>query len=458
MRQLHSFEAETSLVGALLLAPETYDTISPLVDSSMFANVQPQLVFEAIKDTLLAGTPVDVVTVSEQLERRGLYVLQQAGGIEFVISVAQNTPSASNITSYAELVRDYARERALFNTANQIKTLLMQDDMTTDERFQQAEALFTGLDLHRGSQQGPVEVKESVQEYVAHLEWLYDNPGLYGVATGLATVDNRLQGLKPGELYIVAGRPGMGKTTYAMQVALSAAQTGHRTFIASQEMPRRQLVQRLVASIGHIPLPLLKNASVLQHEDYSVRLMAATGRLVQLESAMLLIDDRSTMDIDDLRSECRRVHRKHGKLGLVMVDYLQLLTDRTTNSRYDEVSSVSRKLKALAKELDCPVLALSQLSRECDKRPDKRPLLSDLRESGQIEQDADVIQFLYRDEVYNPHSNQHGMMEVITAKFRDGTKGTDYVNFIGAENRVADLPSGARIPQPAQQSQGFQLS
>jgi replicative DNA helicase len=291
----------------------------------------------------------------------------------------------------------------------------------------------------------------AVKDYVKYLSWRFENEGIQGIKTGLREVDTRLQGMKGGELYIVAARPGMGKTTYATNILANAATEGAKCYFSSLEMPRNQLVQRMIASTGQIPLSKLKDASVMGDQELSSRVAPAFEKVKNMN---ITIDDQGGVDIADIRSRCRAKYRKEG-LDLLLIDYLQLIDDRTCKTRFDVVSAVSRKLKALAKELDIPVMALSQLSRAVEQRNDKRPILSDLRESGQIEQDADVIQFLYRDEVYNEHTNSKGICEVDTAKYRDGETGRDFIAFFGAQNRMTDLAHGF-IPEVAPVNQPVQ--
>jgi replicative DNA helicase len=432
-RALYSLEAEQALVGGLLMDAKRFDDISDIVKPEMLHDGRTHQVYTTIVNLVANGSPVDPVTVSEAVDRQA-ETLFPSGSIEYIVDIAKNVMSTANLSAYAHAIKDKAKERSLFEAATQIQSVIMQDGLSTDQRYQEAEAIFTGLNGDDVGSFDFVDMNSAVKEYITDLDWRFNNPGIHGIKTGLTKIDERLHGLNPGELYIVAGRPGSGKTTYAMNMIKESLQNGDSCYFSSLEMPRKQLLQRLMASAGRIHLGRLKDAQKLADDDWT-RITNATHIL---RNQKLFIDDTPALDINEMRSRCRRIKRKHG-LKLVAVDYLQLLEDRGSSSRFDVVSSVSRKLKALAKELEVPVIALSQLSRKVEERNDKRPIMSDLRESGQIEQDADVIQFLYRDEYYNEDSPKKGVLEVITAKFRDGEVGTDYLAFIGAENRIADL-------------------
>lgn len=452
MRELHSIEAEQSVVGGLMIDPKRFDDISDMITSDKFADLGCQVVWDAIDRLSGMGRPIDLVTMDDYLEQKNKSLYLSIGGFEFLADLSSNVPSTANIRQYAQIVVDYSRERSLYAAANEIQQILMREGLNTDERFQEAEAVFTGMDSGDAAE-GGVSIKQAMREYVSFMEWRHDNPGIHGILTGIKTIDERLQGLKAGELYIIAARPAMGKTTYALNIASNAAEKGAQVYISSLEMPRKQLVQRMMAYIGGFTLNSLKTAGVLSDPETSRKVTPVASRIINMG---VTIDDQAALDINELRSRCRRVKRKSG-LDLVVIDYLQLLTDRSANQRFEEISSISRKLKGLAKELDCAVIALSQLSRKCDERSNSRPVLSDLRESGQIEQDADVIQFIYRDEIYNEKTDQKGIAEIITGKFRDGETGTDYLAFVGAESSFKALSYVPQIQEaPAHSKRGFE--
>lgn len=454
MRELYSIEAEQGVVGGLIFKPKAYDEIDGLLTTSMFFDLASRTLFDGICAMQEMNKPVDMITLSEFLEEKDSDLFGSIGGMDYVIDLMQNTPSAANITGWADIIVRFAKEREWFNAAGEVQTVLQTDGMVTDERLQEVESIISAVGQNSSVSDNTVGTVEAVKDYLDFLEYRHENPGIHGLLTGLPNVDERLQGLKGGEVYIVAARPAMGKTTYAMNVAANVGLAGGKVYVSSLEMPTRQLTQRLFAYVGKIPLALLKNAQALSCPDQMPKL---TNVVHQLTKASIRIDDTASQDVNELRTRCRRQKRQSG-LDLLVVDYLQLLTDRRCKNRFDEVSSISRKLKALAKELDCAVIALSQLSRKVEERADKRPILSDLRESGQIEQDADVIQFLYRDDVYNEDSPHRGLAEVITAKFRDGEKGTDFLSFIGSENRFVEfngqLPA---LDKPNPKRSGFSL-
>lgn len=435
MRELYSIEAEQSVVGGLILMPKTYDEVDGLLTENMFYDLSCKTLFSGICAMQEMGKAIDMVTLSEFLEEKDSELFSKSGGMDYVIDLMHNTPSAANITGWADIIVQFSKERNLFNAAAEVQTVLLTDGMNTDERLQEAEAIITAAGQEGAITDNTVGTVEAVKDYLDFLEYRHENPGIHGLVTGLNNIDERLQGMKGGEVYIVAARPAMGKTTYAMNIAANVGLAGGKIYVSSLEMPTRQLTQRLFAYVGKIPLEMLKNAQALSCPDQMPKL---TNVVHQLTKASIRIDDTASQDVNELRTRCRR-QKRQGGLDLLVVDYLQLLTDRRCKNRFDEVSSISRKLKALAKELDCAVVALSQLSRKVEERADKRPILSDLRESGQIEQDADVIQFLYRDDVYNENSPHRGLAEVITAKFRDGEKGTDFLSFIGSENRFQEF-------------------
>ncbi len=451
-RQLYSIESEESFIGALLLDPKRYHDVSE-VRADAFVSPKAKTAYRAIQELSENNQPVDVITVAEHLSGLSQEGFEEIGGLDYLVSLHTSVPGSSNIGAYAKAIQEKAKERGLYNAAVQIQSILMEEGLSTEERFQEAEAIFTSAGGEPKKSNTVTEMPEALKDFVDFLEWRFENPGIHGIKTGFKTVDDRLQGLKPGEVYILAARPAMGKTTYALNVALAAALSKKKVYISSLEMPRRQLIQRLVSMQGRIGLKTLKDASKIQDEEW----VKLTSIFSVLRNTNITIDDQGALDVNELRSRCRRAKRNQG-LDLIVIDYLQLLEDRTASNRFDVVSSVSRKIKSLAKELECPIIALSQLSRKCEERNDKRPILSDLRESGQIEQDADVIQFLYRDEVYNADSERKGIAEVITAKYRDGEIGTDYLAFIGAQSRFGDLEYQ---PEPQElapkQRRGFDL-
>lgn len=435
MRELHSLEAEQAVVGGLMIDPNAFDKIDGELTTDMFTDPGCQMAFNAASVLHELGKPIDLITIAEYLEEQNVQHFNMNGGYAWLAELNRNTPSAANVKSYAGIVEQLSKERGLYYASIEIQNLMLADGLSTEERFQEAEAIFTAAGQDDSSDTDEVSMIDAAKDYLNFLDYRFENPGIHGLITGFPVIDDRLQGLKGGELYIIGARPAMGKTTYAMNIAVNTAINGSKVYIASLEMPVRQLTQRLFAYVGKIPLPLLQNAQILSDEAHGHKLAPA---LQALAKSSIKINDKGSLDVNELRSRCRKQKRTEG-LNLVVVDYLQLMTDRTCKNRFEEISSISRKLKSMAKELDCAVIALSQLNRDLEKRPNKRPVNADLRESGQIEQDADVIQFLYRDEIYNEGTPHKGVCEIITTKMRDGEIGTDYLEFVGSQNMFKAL-------------------
>lgn len=440
-KEMYSRTAEESVIGSLLLLASSEsnvvnDIVTMLSPMDFFIPLT-RAAFTEIVNFVESNEPYDMFLVAEKAQAKSGY-----NYLPDLIEIQQNTPSANNVKAYAHVVQDKAIERNAITRLNDALIEIQGGEGPIRDRVAKADSLLADV-VSDGSQTSMVSAKDAMKQYIEMLEWRFENPGIHGLKTGLKDLDNRYSGWKPGELVVIAARPAMGKTTIATHLAANAALNGEHALFFSLEMPTAQMMQRLVASTGHIPLRSLKDASAVEDEEHSRKLMIASSKLGQ---AALTIDDTGSIDIADLRARARLAHRKN-PVKILVVDYLQLLNDRTERDRFQVVSSVSRKLKALAKELNCVVVALSQLSRKVEERTDKRPMNSDLRESGQIEQDADAIIMLYRDEVYNEQSSHKGIIELITTKFRDGEIGTDYAAFIGSENRVGDL---AFTPEPIQ--------
>jgi len=442
IRKLYSISSEQTVLGIVLLDPsKLQDTIG--LQPGDFYDSAHQMLFSAYQNLSENNQPIDISIVIEYFERRG--GLGKVGGVEYLVDLGRQVGSTLNMASHSKIIINSAKERKLVAIAQDIKDVIYEkSDSSTDERLSIAEAIFTAANASDTTDSNVASIKQAAKEYYDHLCWMYENKGPYGIQVGFKDIDTRLQGLKEGELYIVAARPAMGKTTYATNILVNAARAGAKCYFSSLEMPKKQLVQRMIASTGEIPLNELKNGDAVGDQEYSSKFTVALDVVIKLN---ISIDDQAGVDVADLISRCRAKKRKEG-LDLVVIDYLQLLNDRTASNRFDAVSSVSRKIKGLAKELNVPVICLSQLSRAVENRPDKRPMLSDLRESGQIEQDADVIQFLYRDEVYNDNNHTKGICEIITSKFRDGEIGTDRLNFVGSCNKLKDLDHPYVEPAP----------
>ncbi|RMD78577.1 MAG: replicative DNA helicase [Gammaproteobacteria bacterium] len=428
----HSVEAEQAVLGGLMLDNGAWDQVAELLEEQDFYRREHRLIFRAIGELAAQAAPFDVVTVSERLEALGL--LEEAGGLAYLGSLAQNTPSAANIAAYAGIVRDHAVARRLVQVGTAIaNSVYDRQGRSTTELVDHAEQLVFQI-AERGARRpgAGVALKELLVKVLDRIDTLsaQDSP-ITGIPTGYKDLDLLTSGLQPADLIIVAGRPSMGKTSFAMNLAEHAAlKRKLPVAVFSMEMPGEQLVLRLLASLGRIDQHKLRTGR-LGDEDWA-RMSHAVGQLAELP---VFIDDTSALTPTELRARARRLKREHD-IGLVVVDYLQLMqVPGHKENRATEISEISRSLKALAKELQVPVIALSQLNRSLEQRPNKRPVMSDLRESGSIEQDADLILFIYRDEVYHEDSPDKGTAEIIVAKQRNGPIGTVRLAFLGQYTR-----------------------
>ncbi|MEJ2179298.1 MAG: replicative DNA helicase [Gammaproteobacteria bacterium] len=434
----HSIEAEQSVLGGLMLDNEAWDKISDIIIEDDFYRRDHRLIFRAIDALAEKGSPFDVVTLSEWLESNDQ--LEAAGGLPYLGTLAKNTPSAANILAYAKIVRERSVLRQLISVGHKISTSCYETEgRKSEELLDNAEKLVFKI-AEQGSRgrREFTSIKDLLVKAVDRIDTLFqqDNP-ITGVPTGFDDFDEMTSGLQPSDLVIVAGRPSMGKTTFAMNIAEHAAvKTQMPVAVFSMEMPGEQLAMRMLSSLGRIDQHRVRTGK-LDDDDWP-RLTHAVG---QLAEAPLFIDDTPALSPTELRSRARRLMREHG-LGLIVIDYLQLMQIRGgSENRTNEISEISRNLKSLAKELNVPIIALSQLNRSLEQRPNKRPVMSDLRESGAIEQDADVITFIYRDEVYNEDSPDKGIAEIIIGKQRNGPIGTVRMTFIGQYTRFENYVS-----------------
>ncbi|MCB1703004.1 MAG: replicative DNA helicase [Pseudomonadales bacterium] len=438
--QPHSIEAEQSVLGGLLLSADGWDAVSEAVVDSDFYRPDHRLIFRQIAKLAEASAPVDVITVADKLEARG--ELASAGGLPYLAELAQNTPSASNIRAYAEVVSERASLRKLIEAAQAIaESGFSPEGRTSDELIDEAERLIMQISEQGPKAGGPQGVNPLLQAALGRIEELFNSGGdITGVSTGFKDLDNMTSGLQPSDLIIVAGRPSMGKTSFAMNLVENAIlHQESPVLVFSMEMPADSLIVRMLSSIGRIDQTRIRNGK-LEQEDWP-KLSAAVSKL---KDVPLYIDDTAALTPTEVRSRARRVAREHGPLGMIMVDYLQLMQIAgSSEGRTAEISEISRSLKAIAKEFKCPVVALSQLNRSLENRPNKRPVNSDLRESGAIEQDADVIMFIYRDEVYNEESPDKGVAEIIIGKQRNGPIGICRLAFIGQYTRFENLARGS---------------
>jgi replicative DNA helicase len=434
----HSIEAEQAVLGGLLLDTSSWDQVADMVREHDFYRPDHRLIFAAIAALASEAKPCDVITVSEQLQRLG--ELDNAGGLAYLGTLARDTPTAANVRAYAELVRERSLLRQLITAGSEIAASVFNTEgHTARELVDRAEQkVFEIAEAGFGGRDGAVVARAMLPELIDKIDKAYQNPdSLQGLPTGFTDFDRITGGLRPGDLVIVAGRPSMGKTTLAVNMAEYAAVSPKNkasVCIFSMEMPSEQLLTRLLSSIGTVHLGNLRSGR-LQDEDW-VRITSATA---QLSEAKIFIDETPGLTPTDLRARARRVKREHG-LDLVVVDYLQLMqVPGTKENRATEISEISRGLKALAKELHIPVIALSQLNRGVEQRENTVPVMSDLRESGAIEQDADIILLIYREEVYDKDTTRKGIAEIHIAKHRNGEIGMFNLTFQGMYSRFANF-------------------
>ncbi|OBS08731.1 replicative DNA helicase [Acidihalobacter prosperus] len=440
----HSIEAEQAVLGGLMLDNSTWDQVADRINEADFYRFDHRLIFRAVERLASQNQPLDVVTLSEALERAG--DLEQAGGLAYLGVLARDTPSAANIRAYADIVRERSILRQLISVGTRVAdSAFNPEGRDSKALLDEAEkAVFEIAERGVRGREGFTSIKQLLRPALDRIEMLHERQdAVTGIATGYDEIDERTSGLQPGDLVIVAGRPSMGKTTFAMNIAEYAA-VKHRTPVAifSMEMPGEQLTMRMLSSLGRIDQHRLRTGR-LDEQDWP-RLTSAVQMLTDVP---LFIDDTPALTPTELRARARRLKREHG-LGLIVIDYLQLMqVPSTRENRATEISEISRSLKAVAKELGVPVIALSQLNRSLEQRPNKRPVMSDLRESGAIEQDADLIAFIYRDEVYNEDSPDKGTAEIIIAKQRNGPIGMARLTFLGQftrfENHISDVYGGA---------------
>jgi replicative DNA helicase len=434
--QPHSIEAEQSVLGGLLLSADGWDGVAEVVAAEDFYRPDHRLIFRHVARLAEASEPVDVITVADKLQASG--ELEAAGGLTYLTELAEGTPSASNIRAYAQVVSERANVRRLIQAAQEIADSgFNPEGRSAEELIDAAERRIMQIAEQGPKAGGPQTVNPLLQGALTRIEELFQSGGdITGLSTGYVDLDRFTSGLQRSDLVIVAGRPSMGKTSFAMNLVEHAALHQERpVLVFSMEMPAEQLIMRMLSSIGRIDQSKVRNGK-LDQEDWP-KLSGAVGKL---KDVPLYIDDTPALSPTEVRSRARRVVREHGELAMVMIDYLQLMqVAGSSEGRTAEISEISRNLKAIAKEFGCPVVALSQLNRSLEQRPNKRPVNSDLRESGAIEQDADVILFIYRDEVYNEDSPDKGVAEIIIGKQRNGPIGTVRLAFIGEYTRFENL-------------------
>ncbi len=440
----HSIEAEQSVLGGLLLDNSAWDRASDLLTQSDFYRHEHQLIFQAISQLVNASKPADVITVHEQLQNLGKS--QDVGGVAYLNGLAQSVPSAANMRRYAEIVRERAILRKLVTASDAIATNAFDPQgKTVSTILDDAESsIFKIGEEGQRNKQGFHSMDNLVVDLLDRVQELADNGAedVTGVRTGFYDLDKMTAGLQKGDLIVLAARPSMGKTAFALNIGENVAiNEGLPVAVFSMEMGASQLALRMVGSIGRINQQNLRTGRL--NDDEWGRLSETVERL---RAAHVFIDETAALSPNELRSRARRLARQFGgTLGLIIVDYLQLMSGSSSNeeNRATVIGEISRGLKALAKELQCPVIALSQLNRSVETRPDKRPMMSDLRESGAIEQDADVIMFIYRDDYYNKESKEPGTAEIIIGKQRNGPTGTMRLAFLKPNTRFENLAPGS---------------
>ncbi len=435
----HSIEAEQSLLGGLLIDNTVWERVGDIVNEADFYRDDHRRIFRQIARLIELGKPADVVTVYEALEKNG--EAEHVGGLAYLGEIANSTPSAANVRRYGEIIRERAILRKLVSVGDQIAaSALTPSGKDAKTLLDEAEAkVFEIAEAGARTVSGFVPIQPILGQVVDRIQELYDRDspaGITGVPTGLADLDEKTSGLQPSDMIVLAARPGMGKTSLALNIAETVAvEAGLPVAVFSMEMPGTQLATRFLSSVGRIDQHKIRTGK-LNDEEWQ-RLTYALGKL---HEAPIYIDETPGLNPTDLRARCRRLHRQCGRLGLIVIDYLQLMTSlKESDNRSAELSEISRSVKSLAKELHVPIIALSQLNRSLEQRPNKRPVASDLRESGAIEQDADIIMFIYRDEIYNPDSPDKGMAELIISKHRNGSTGTIRMTFLGEFTRFENF-------------------
>jgi len=437
----HSVEAEQSVLGGLLLDNAAFDRVTDVLNEDDFYRYDHKLIWQHIARLIALARPADVVTVNESLASAGK--AEEVGGLAYLNALAHNTPSAANIRRYAEIVRERSMLRKLVSVADEIAAAAFNPQgKEARQLLDEAESRVFQIAQEgaRGSA-GFQEIQPLLAQVVERIDELYHRDGdsdITGVPTGFTDLDRMTSGLQPGDLIIVAGRPSMGKTSFSMNIGEHVAiEQGLPVAVFSMEMGAVQLAMRMVGSVGMLDQHRMRTGK-LTADDWP----KLTHAVQQVQEAQIYIDETPALTSMELRARARRLARQCGQLGLIIIDYMQLMSANSSGeNRATEISEISRSLKGLAKELNCPLIALSQLNRSLEQRPNKRPVMSDLRESGAIEQDADLILFIYRDEVYNPDSPDKGTAEIIIGKQRNGPIGSVRLTFQGASTRFLNFTS-----------------
>lgn len=432
----HSVEAEQAVLGGLMLDNQSLDKIADRISHDDFYRHDHRLIFNAMMDLARKDKPFDVLTVADNLKSQNN--LEEAGGDVYLFELANNTPSASNIAAYSDIVRERSVLRQLISASNDIAdTAFHPDGRDSLSILDEAERRVFEISEKKSRGGGAQDIKALLAKAADRIDTLFHSKEhITGLATGFADLDEKTSGLQDSDLIIIAGRPSMGKTAFAMNIAENAAIKSKKpVLVFSMEMPGESLAMRMMSSLGRIDQHKIRTGQ-LEDEDWP----RMTSAISILSEAPLFIDDTPALSPVELRARSRRIAKEYNGLGLIVVDYLQLMqVPGTKENRTNEISEISRNLKALAKELNVPIIALSQLNRSLETRTDKRPVMSDLRDSGSIEQDADVILFIYRDEVYNENSPEKGKAEIIISKQRNGPIGRLHLTFLGKYTRFENF-------------------
>ncbi len=428
-----NLDAEESVLGAAMISADAVNTVMDHLVPSDFYKPAHQLIFEAIAELFDANQPVDAITVSDALGRREQ--LDRMGGIAYLTGLIDKVPTASNVDYYATIVEENALRRRLLEASSGIGGLAFEDADISEVMDQAEQAIFKVAEKRMGD--GLVPVRPLLTSTLEQIEELGSRGSeITGLPTGFKDLDRKLAGLHPANLVVIAARPSMGKSALSVNIALNVARAGHTVAIFTLEMSRDEVVQRLLCSLGRIDSQKLRTGQLAEQQWQ--RVARAAGDLFE---APIYVDDSASLTVTEIRAKCRRLKRQQG-LDLVVVDYIQLMTggNRRTENRQQEIAEISRNLKNLARELHVPIIAVSQLNRALEQRQDKRPMLGDLRESGAIEQDSDVVMFIYRDEYYHPENVENkGVAEVNIAKHRAGATGRVDMTFLGEFTLFSDL-------------------
>jgi len=430
-----SIEAEQSVIGALLLDPAKLDDVLEITADADFYGAGNRAIFKTIVSVHQTGKTADVITVADAMNDAG--TLDHAGGLGYLVEIANNTPSAANVKSYASIVAERAIERRITEAGQRIAEIGDDDSVDVDSKLDSLHSEISGLERRDSVEH--ITFDQLIKSRILTLDGKFNGTHPRGMETGFKALDERYGGIGNTALWVLAARPAQGKTALAMNIAYNIARQGKEVLIFSMEMGKEELGDRLMASASGVNSKKIRSGE-LEGQDWN----SLSAGVLKLRPLKIHIVDIPAIDIHRAKAIARKFKR-HGEIGLIVIDYLQLMTDSKAKSRFDEVSSVSRELKVLAKMIGCPVLALSQLNRSVETRPNKRPQMADLRESGQIEQDADIISFIYRDDYYLPDSPNKNTAEIITAKFREGEVGVDILGTQLQFSRFIDFDPSSYI-------------